>query len=157
MGREIAHCIAVRASRGWDKLAITTKRGPDYETFLIRRITAAHIDADLVRQTLGQQLPTGKCSGGGLRGFPVSPRSFGLVRRLRHRLLRAGGVRGCLPRNRLSGRLGRLLRADGPQMADCRHGRGGRGLRVDPRTYRKVQDHVYGAMQAGLRRTTGTG
>lgn len=129
-------------------------RGLDYETFLVGAVTEAHIDADrLARREFDN-------------GFPnwVIYRAVYCEDSLYFEALRAwcvayaiayceaGGVRKGMPAEGIGCLAGwdayYAMRAHkwliaGMDVADV--------AGVDPKTYRKVRDHVYGAMQKTLR------
>jgi len=130
------------------------KRGPDFETFLIGEITAAHIDADrLVRQTWANGFPNWQmfravdCGDSLYR--PIL-RDWCVAYAIAY--CEAGGVRQGMPAEEIGCLAGwdayyalmnhKWLIA-GMDVADV--------AGVDPKTYRKVRNHVYAAMQASLR------
>ena len=130
------------------------KRGPDFETFLIGGITSAHIDADrLVRQEWSNGFPNWQMfravdCGDSL--YRPEVRAWCVAYAIAY--CEAGGVRQGMPAEEIGCLAGwdayyalmnhKWLIA-GMDVADV--------AGVDPKTYRKVRNHVYAAMQASLR------
>jgi hypothetical protein len=129
-------------------------RGPDYETVLIGPVCIEHMDAArLVRREFSNGFPNWELYRAAYCGdslYRPQVRAWCVAYAIAY--CEAGGVRSGLPAEEIGCLAGwdayyALLKHKwliaGRDVADV--------AGVDPKTYRKVRNHVYGAMRASLR------